>query len=140
MPPAATDPATGAPPDGRAPATARVANADPGSVGREPDYDAMARDLAAAMAPQVAGAQDPAAECRALFDAAAQRYESIDGPKAARRRVVAQLRATRAADERACRAALSPKAARCAAILVSQARSELDHAVDRCTRAFSAGR
>ncbi len=138
------DPGAGTPepaeprPPASAKKLARVGNRDEGGVAGQPDWDAMAAELRTEVEPRL---PDPlpastAIACGAMLDAAVSFYESTEPNTPHRKRRRAELAATREADEKACVAHTSIKAAACVTVLLGDRSSEFPWLLDQCSRAF----
>lgn len=113
-----------------------MGNDDPSSVDDQPDYDGMAEHLRLRLQDRVRQVPPLEVACARMIAAARELYEQVPAPAATREELEAELRATLARDETACRREASPRAALCVAIMLEEERRELDWAVDQCARAF----
>lgn len=134
-PPVGTGPAP--PPASPSPALTRTANNDARGAGSQPDYDGEARLLHDRMAERL---PDPlperAAACTQMLDAAVVFYSAVEREEAPRAQVLADLQATRAADQARCEQETSARAATCAALRLADRDAEFPWVLDQCVRAF----
>lgn len=117
---------------------ARVGNKDDAGVAGQPDWNAMAAQLKTEVEPRLPDPLPASAEvaCQAMLDAAISFYESTEPNTDHRKRRRAELAATREADQKACVANTSIKAAACVSVLLGDRNSEFPWLLDQCSRAF----
>lgn len=134
-PPGPTTPAP--PPPNASPASTRTANNDVRGVASQPDYDGEARLLRERLTPRLPSPlPSPAAACSAMLDAAVVFYSAVERDDAPRQQLLADLAATRSADQTRCEQDTSPRAATCVAIRLADRDAELPWLLDQCVRAF----
>lgn len=133
-PPAERSPA---PPPPSAAAPTRTGNNDPRGAGMQPDYDGEAALLREQIGPRLPAPlpADRRSACAAMLDAAEAFYADIEA-EPARARLLAELQATRAAEQDACERETSVRAACCVRLRLGDRDAELPWLLDQCTRAF----
>jgi hypothetical protein len=114
-----------------------TANNDVRGAGSQPNYDGEAATLRDAITPRLPEPlPEPAAACAAMLDAAAVFYGSVARDSAARTKQLADVKATRTADQTRCEQETSPRAATCVALRLAERDAEFPWLLDQCTRAF----
>lgn len=137
-PPTERSPAPPPAPTAAATRTAtRTANNDARGASMQPDYDGEAALLREALLPRLPEPlpADRRSACTAMLDAAEAFYADIEA-EAARPRLLAELRETRAAEQGACERETSVRAASCVRLRLADRDAELPWLLDQCSRAF----
>ncbi len=115
----------------------KVANPDARGVTDQPDYDRQALAVRSRVGPKLP-AQRPTSQqaCNAMLDAANEFYGVVEVEPEARVQIASELQATRGDELNRCQAGLSPEAALCVTLLLSERDTEYPWLVDQCARAF----
>jgi hypothetical protein len=124
--------------DAAADAALRTANDDRRSFDNQPDYEGEAAGLRAYVDARLGEikADEPAAACTRMLDAAAAFYAAVEREEAQRSALLAALSATRESDHEACVRETSLEAAACVVILLGDRSAELPWLLDQCSRAY----